>query len=64
MKFEYIEICNKNLKTIVKDSNDIEKQIIIIIDRINIPTQTDSVELKGKINSKGIRLLLISILVI
>jgi hypothetical protein len=43
---------------IVKDYNDdIEKQIIVVTDKITCPAQSDSVELSGKISPKGIRLL-------
>jgi hypothetical protein len=44
-------------KIIVKDNDNIEKQIIIVTDKNACSTQTDSIELTGKINLKGIRLL-------
>ena len=56
-EFNFNIIDRTTNKIIVKDYNDIEKQIIIINDKINCPTQSDSVELTGKISPKGIRLL-------
>ena len=56
-EFNFNIIDRTTNKIIVKYDNDIEKQIIVITDKINCPTQSDSVELKGKINPKGIRLL-------
>lgn len=56
-EFNFNIIDRTTNKIIVKYDIDIEKQIIVITDKINCPTQSDSVELKGKINPKGIRLL-------
>ena len=56
-EFNFNIIDRTTNKIIVKYDNDIEKQIIVITDKINCPTQSDSVELKGKINPKEIRLL-------
>ena len=56
-EFNYNVIDRTTNKIIVKYDNNIEKQIIVITDKINCPTQSDSVELSGKISPKGIRLL-------
>ena len=57
-EFNFKIIDRTTNKIIVKDyNNDIEKQIIVVTDKIKCPTQSDSVGLTGKISPKGIRLL-------
>jgi hypothetical protein len=48
---------NKKNKSIVKDDDNIEQEIIIIGKKNTCPTQSESVELSGIINPKGIRLI-------
>ncbi len=48
---------NKKNKFIVKDDNNIEQEIIVVGEKSTCPTQSESVELSGIINPKGIRLL-------
>ena len=48
---------NKKNKSIVKDDDNIEQEIIIVGKKGKCPTQSESVELSGIINSKGIRLI-------
>src|SRR5215213_8405446 len=48
---------NKKNKSIVKDDNNIGQEILIVGEKSTCPTQSESVELSGIINPKGIRLL-------
>ena len=48
---------NKKNKSIVKDDNNIVHEIIIVGEKNTCPTQSESVELNGILNPKGIRLL-------
>ena len=48
---------NKKNKSFVKDDNNIEQEIIIVGKKNTCPTQSESVELSGIINPKGIRLI-------
>ena len=48
---------NRKHKHFVRDDDNVKQEIIIVGDKITCPTQSQSVELTGIINSKGIRLL-------
>ncbi|HJU60144.1 MAG TPA: hypothetical protein VJ583_10360, partial [Nitrososphaeraceae archaeon] len=48
---------NKKNKSVVKDHDNIEQEIIIVDDKSKCPTQSENVELSGILNPKGIRLL-------
>ena len=59
VKHEYKVITKKisKNKVIVRDHDNNEKEIIIISNKNTCPTQSNTVELKGKIGPHGIRLL-------
>ena len=48
---------NRKHKHFIRDDDNVKQEIIIVGDKNTCPTQSDSVELTGIINSKGIRLL-------
>ncbi|HET7643722.1 MAG TPA: hypothetical protein VFK40_09460, partial [Nitrososphaeraceae archaeon] len=48
---------NRKHKHYVRDDDNVKQEIIIVGDKSTCPTQSQSVELTGIINSKGIRLL-------
>jgi hypothetical protein len=51
-----IKIIDKN-KIIIHDDDDDERQVVVVRDKTTCTTQSETVELKGKMNPKGIRLL-------